>query len=441
MNNISGNELYELCASNNLSLDALQEIINRLGPRLSSQNPSCFHKACGNNKVTLEIVRLLYNTLPGALQLRDNYGWLPIHRLCRNRDLDDTASLDILRFMLEVDPNLPREVAGNVCLPIHYAVDRKSTTFCKELIDAYPESLQIELNGWLPIHIACDYGNRDDTADTIQYMLELNPEIINAEKSGRYLPIHYAAENGRTKSIELLLKFDPDAASKEVNDVNRRLPLHIACDFHDTSLSSIQVLYDAYPEAILINRGGRTPLGLARRQPTIEFLQTQLVYAHQAQDITVMTTADDDGWLPLHCALKDNASLGSIKLLMRANPAAVRVADRKGVYPLHIACEFSSVKVVKYLVELAGDTLNSADANNNSPLHYACRGGSLNVVNHLLEANIPSVSERNNNNKLAINLLLECRGETLNRDCLEYVETVWQLLLANPEVVPDFMPH
>ena len=437
------NELLELCGSDDLSFDALQEKINALGRRVSSQNQLCLHEACYNynKKVTLEIVQLLYNTFPEALRLRDGDGWLPIHHLCDNCDLDETNSLDILRFMLNIDPTLPREVNGYGKLPIYYAVKYKSTAFCKELIDAYPESLRVVAGDWLPIHIACRYGERDNTADTIQYMLEMDSELINAADNDGYLPIHWAAMGGRTKSIELLLKFDPDAASKEVNDVNRRLPLHIACDFHDTSLSSIQVLYDAYPEAILINRGGRTPLGLARRQPTIEFLQTQLVYAHQAQDITVMTTADDDGWLPLHCALKDNASLGSIKLLMRANPAAVRVADRKGVYPLHIACEFSSVKVVKYLVELAGDTLNSADANNNSPLHYACRGGSLNVVNHLLEANIPSVSERNNNNKLAINLLLECRGETLNRDCLEYVETVWQLLLANPEVVPDFMPH
>ena len=52
-------------------------------------------------------------------------------------------------------------------------------------------------------------------------MLEVDPEIINAEGSGGFLPIHLAAQFGRTKSIELLLKFDPDAASKEVNNGSR----------------------------------------------------------------------------------------------------------------------------------------------------------------------------------------------------------------------------
>jgi hypothetical protein len=65
-------------------------------------------------------------------------------------------------------------------------------------------------------------------------------------------------------------------------------------------------------------------------------------------------------------------------------------------------------------------------------------------VKYLLEANILSVSERNNDNKLAIHLLFECGENTLDtdtRESMEYVEAVWQLLLANPEVVRDFMPY
>ena len=131
MNNISDNELYELCSSNNLSLGALQETINFIGPHVLLQNPSCFHKACRNINVTLEIVQLLYNILPGALQLRDNYGCLPIHRLCYNCDLDENTSIDILRFMLEVDPTLLRETNNRGHLPIHDAVKYKSTAFCK----------------------------------------------------------------------------------------------------------------------------------------------------------------------------------------------------------------------------------------------------------------------------------------------------------------------
>ena len=90
------NEMLNLCASNDLSFDALQERIGILGPRLSSQNQLCLHKACYNEKVTLKIVQLLYNTLLEAFRSRDNVGWLPIHCLCRNKNLDEKNSLDIL---------------------------------------------------------------------------------------------------------------------------------------------------------------------------------------------------------------------------------------------------------------------------------------------------------------------------------------------------------
>ena len=97
---------------------------------------------------------------------------------------------------------MPREVDGYGWLPIHDAVKVKSTAFCKELIDAYPESLRIveSDDGRLPIHLACVNGKRVDTVDTIRYMLELDPEIINAEDSG-WLPIHRAAIKGEQNQL------------------------------------------------------------------------------------------------------------------------------------------------------------------------------------------------------------------------------------------------
>ena len=240
------------------------------------------------------------------------------------------------------------------------------------------------------------------------------------------------------------MKYDPNAASKEMNDGSGRLPLHLAC-CSNAKISLIQVLYDVYPDAIFArNRYGSTPLDRARsnrNQPAMEFLQAQLEYARQAQDMTAMTTVDENGWLPLHRALKDNASLGSITLLVRGNPAAVQVADQNEAYPLHIACEFGSTKVFKYLVELAGDTLNNVDANKDSSLHYACREGNFGVVKYLLERNAPSVSERNSNNKLPLHLLLDCNESKVDKECTEYIEVVWLFLLTYPEVVWDFMSY
>jgi len=65
--------------------------------------------ACNNEGITLEVFKLLYSAYSEAMRIPEMVGTLPIHGLCCNRELDDNASLDILRFMLDADPGLARE--------------------------------------------------------------------------------------------------------------------------------------------------------------------------------------------------------------------------------------------------------------------------------------------------------------------------------------------
>jgi len=503
------------------------------------------HIACSNRGVGLEVVESLYNMWPELIITRDEFEDIPLHSLCRNEKLDEIASLEILRFMLNMDPDLPRYVSDGH-LPIHHAITTKPTSFCKELIDACPDTLRAEAcSTRLPLHSACEYGDRFDTVDTIRHMLELYPESIQARiwqssqgiifNGDGYLPIHCAAARGRKETIEFLLSLDPDAASKKVlyyqqhpgmssnaKDSEWALPLHIAL-LERGSLESIQALYDDYPEALFVQtRQEYTPLDmLTKRHRTRttndavidKLLRSQLVYAQIAKDVEALSTIDENGWLPLHQALKGDASLGSIKLLVKGNPSAF-VIDNKGASPLHIACEFSSLSVVEYLMDLyeqGSDTktkmmlgcancgkgeegANSlkvctackmvkycnvacqkahrsqhkkdckkratelqveslfnlpspkekfavykhCDTNKNSILHYACRGGNLDVVQYLLERHVSLVSSAsvNVNNELPFHLLCQDGGEDkVDKDILKHIETIWLMLLVNPEVV------
>jgi len=413
------------------------------------------HLACENERMTLSLVQLLISSWPEAIRMTGSNGWLPIHVLCHRRKLEDTAAISILRFMLSIDSTVVRERGSQDFLPIHYAVGygNKSFEFCKVLINTYPESLRvagrIQYDNLLPIHKACGgCKTRDDIIDTIQYMLELDPESINErDKHGR-LPIHIAATYGRAKTIELLLKHDPDAASKSTNqplspEEDQQFPLHIAC--YSGHLEAVKVLYDILPQAISGQGIERILLDLARKQSkyqsTVEFLEVQRAYAWEAKDSLAMHTLDHNGWLPLHHALKDKAPLGTIKLLLVGNPSAVRKADNQFAFPLHIACEFSSVNVVRYLVErdVNGRVLEHNNANKDSILHYACRGGNLEVIKYLLgnHASLVSSAVVNRKGELPIHLLCEAGkdDEVDNDDSTEYVETIWRMILANPEAI------
>ena len=342
--------------------------------------------------------------------------------------------------MLDADPNLPRAITGDEgYLPIHVAVYDKSFAFCKVLIKAYPESVRIrsddDTGSSLPIHEACRYGDRDDTVYTIQYLLELYPESINVRDEHGYLPIHQAAQRNRADIVELLLKYDPNAALKKTEDEKKYLPLHLACQ--RLTLDIVKVLYDAYPQAIRVRgeEDGETPISIVESGHVKRFLKAQVLYVRKAQD----RTPDANGWLPLHHALKDKAPLGSIRLLVEGNPSSVRIADKKLAFPLHIACEFSSVKIVRYLVEEHDGIamLSHFDTSRDSILHYACRGANLEVIKYLME-NHPSLVasvEMNLNKELPLHLLCEAGKSRKNSDRTLYIETIWSMLLADPEAL------
>ena len=411
------------------------------------------HIALRNGGITLEVVKFLLDEIPELFYHRSIVEYLPFYMLCGNAELDEMIWFDIFQLLIDMDPTNVRDRVDDGELPIHYAAANLSPLQCKALIDLYPEPVRekFEQLGFgyedLPIHEACATGR----LDTVVYLLGLYPESIKVRGVMGRLPIHRAAAceaESRAEVIELLLKHDSNAASKKAD--GRQLPLHSACDAYHGQLDVVQILYDACPEAIWVrDSDGDSLLDLAigrnEESDIVNFLKAQLVHAKMGEELLALTTFDDYGWLPLHHALKDKVPLGSIKLLVRGNPSALRVITNIGALPIHIACQFSSAKVVQHLVEDDGEvakylvgldvgrTLQYKDMNNDSPLHCACRGGNLGVVKYLLNRNAPSVSDRNVDNKLPFHLLCEC--EDIDRESTEYTETLFLLLLANPETV------
>ena len=367
---------------------------------------------------------------------RDSINALPIHCFCeaRNKEMNDEVATDILKLLLEAHPNSVSETADHeddvdLELPIHKAAKSMPPGCCKVLLDAYPESVKrVDQYGCLPFHHACKNGR----PDTVEYLFKLYPEAVHIRDINECLPIHYAVSSPNEKTpniIKFLVTHDPECVSKIIshNEGNGALPLHIVCNFWDKS-NVTELLYDLYPEAILIrNRRGQLPIDIVRSreneismsnhddedneeerlQEITLFFSTQMFYASLAQDENRMRTPKPNGLLPLHKATRDNAPLGAIKLLVKGYPDAINVPDGiNGMLPLDIASEASTVGIAKYLVELSPDRLNTCDTNKNYLLHHACRGGNYKVVAHLLETSMSSaaVSERNVDGMLPIHL-------------------------------------
>jgi ankyrin repeat protein len=492
-------ELIDFCRSETLSEDGLREIIERYDCDCASKNNNIhvenydfFLWACDNERSTEGILRCLLEYFPdaaSATDLDDGYtplhimmsanqnvtngmvqllidacpesidranslaGATPLHFLCSNKNIADSTAVDILGLLLERCPEAVRHAAINGALPIHIAcgLGSKSLEFCRMLIEAYPGSERIgdPQHGILPFHLAC----RDGNVETAKYLLRLYPECINlADRTDGAYPIHYAingledetADPARAiEMVQFLLASNPTVASQKRDDLT--LPFSWVCkkvDANDSSESTklsaaleiLQILYDVHPEAIedeVVSDLGDLP------EEIQTFIDTQLTYARQARNSTLMSTQDENGQVPLHRALRDNISLGSIKLLVKGNPTAVETPDNSGALPLPVAIQHhDSSKIVDYLVGLDPNTLTAVDRMGNTALHLACRCAKYDTIALLLEKyDAVSVSQSNLYNKLPIHLLFESNAVVNREDDIKYLETVFQLLRANPETV------
>eukprot|EP00578_Thalassiosira_sp_NH16_P032484 CAMPEP_0181075952 /NCGR_PEP_ID=MMETSP1071-20121207/158_1 /TAXON_ID=35127 /ORGANISM="Thalassiosira sp., Strain NH16" /LENGTH=175 /DNA_ID=CAMNT_0023157097 /DNA_START=152 /DNA_END=679 /DNA_ORIENTATION=- len=162
-------------------------------------------------------------------------------------------------------------------------------------------------------------------------------------------------------------------------------------------MSAVKLVFDAYPHAIdhkVRGKGdlhSRNPLQFSRASGHLLaniFLELQL---HQ-----ISTFANGNTGTPIHDAISGNTTLGVIKLLLDRCPGGI----------------------------------SARDANQNSPLHIACHLGRCDVVTHLMGLRrMALVLEQNGDRKLPLELLL---GADCERDVLQYTETIWCLLVANP---------
>ena len=352
-------------------------------------------------------------------------------------DLPESELTSNLEAIIRSCPNLrhhSKELLGN-------AVRRRSPAFCKLIIEMNP-GLSSERNTLF--HDSCYYAN----FETAKYFLDLCPESINIPMRNGLYPLHLllTGRDGRDESVyelaQFLLKYDRGAITTP--NCTGNLPLHIACQ--SKKLSIVQLVFDSYPEAIHErNCRGRVPLDHARMRSTakdgersliVTFLEQQLRLERQAHQRVMQ---DDQGQLPIHQAMSNDTSPGTIKLMILANPNSMIVADHQGSIPLHIACRMGNLGAVKYLIESNKDSLKFRDADGASPLHCACRGGNCAVINYILDQSSHGASMINSEGKLPIQSLLfdaQC-----DRDDLDYVEAVGRLLCANPAAIAILLQH
>jgi len=308
-----------------------------------------------------------------------DYNGLSLHSL---RDaIEDFAELEVFRTILETEA--PAELTEHQRVGLLHAI-----TFGLREYDLEPKVLRLLIqkdsqvtrmrldnrDGGLLLHAAC---KSNAPLDTIQLLLELNPDSISQRDDSGWLPLHRACaymEPSSLTMIELLISHYPEAVRVPVEDnqYNSELPLHLALKC-GASAEIIFTLLDHYPDA--------------------------------AKHVT------DDGTIALHygcgaACLVNTASLEVIERLVELYPDGVHHAGDEVTLPLHCAC-FSygpSVEIVKFLIDQYPDGAKTQDVLGWFPLHRAACHGSLGIVQVLVESYPDAVKAKDGDGRLALHL-------------------------------------
>ena len=418
-----------------------------------------------NQQCNYKTIKFLFESSPSSLFS----GRLPISTFCSNMidydeyDVDEDTKVErlkILKFLVEHDPGSVKLADNNGYLPIHNAVlgdGDESNEICQLLITCFPESLnQRDGDGMLPIHRAC---RSEGKSSLVKHIVETMPECINIPSEEQeffgWLPLQLAANSGSDDSdetVRCLLANNCEGLTTSITfGIGGGItPLHLACYTEcKIVLPCVQAIYDAHPASIFLqdDEEGLTPPDIAglrihtnyiggreSDESAASFFDKQLSYVRNANDNPLLMTPDENGRLLLHLALQDDdVSFGTIKLLLENNPDAVSVQDNRGMLPIHIASEFKDLDSVKWLMDSSGaDVLAVCDSNQEYPLHHACRAGKCKTASHFLQRSTVSISSRNCDGKLPIDLLVESDCE---KDDLDYVEAIWLIIRANPDML------
>ena len=278
------------------------------------------HCACAKGSV--ELVRKLVNSANANMRYQsteDEYGNsisahgnTPLHEACRS------ANVEVVRFLvkeLHCDQGVLNQKGE---LPLHLACRQRSLEIVK-LVSNCDVNCQTKYREETPLHIAC----REEALDVVRYLTQMRHCDITLANGTNEVPLHIACSKQSLEMVQLVSS--PLVHIVEVNHGDT--PLHIACMY------------------------GRTDF--------VRYLTENYVF-----DPTIQNRSNK---LPLHYACQH--SLEMTELVSNCD-VDCRASD--GVTPLHIACEYRKLDIVRYLIEKKNCNPDVEDSNGLTVLNYTC---------------------------------------------------------------------
>ena len=225
---------------------------------------------------------------------------------------------------------------------------------------------------------------------------------VNCSDSEGKTCVHYTAENGQPKILQLMLE---NGGHPDILDKFDRSPLHYACEKGHSKCVNLLLKFGSSLD--IFDSYGSTPLIYAVKCGSYDSVE-QLLGKGADVELTRNGTLP-----PLLLALA--AKHVEIAELLLMNGVDVSVIDKTGRSALHYAAQYTTQAIVENIIESGAD-VNCRDQIEMCPIHMAAQNPDVNVLRKLLTENA-SVSARDKWGNTALHLCSE-RGSYSHVDVL-----------------------
>jgi ankyrin repeat protein/predicted DNA-binding WGR domain protein len=226
----------------------------------------------------------------------------PLHCACLN------PNVEVLKAVLTMNPEY-LNMDDQMRKLVHYAACCPSPEPLKYLASQNVDTRDHDNMKTTPLMYAAKAGN----AETVRFLLQDTRSTVTAKDRLGYSAIHYAAENGHTEVVKLLIEAGVKVA---LGGPDRKTALHIAAALGNFEM--VQFLVENNAKVTVKDKMKRSPLVLACKNGNLQ------VAAYLLQQGSPFDEGDSSGNTPLHYACAYGYP-ELIEVLMRAgaNPNSV----------------------------------------------------------------------------------------------------------------------
>ena len=334
----------------------------------------------------IEVVNLLL--AKGANpRIKGNNDTTPVHSACTH---GNTA---ILQTLIDYDAQLNIRDKTTGLRPIHVAVKHGQTQALQLLLENYRNIInEPELQqGQSPLHLAAAYNNVEVMEVLINYKAKIKPRMLETDWTPlhtatfnqnyqaiewlmthganpslkdrkHYSPLHYAAMNNLTRSIQAFA--DNKADLDEPTPDHLSTPLHLAVIHNNPG--AVRSLLNNQAQIMAKDRDGQSAIHLATCYKNPEMIRLLLDNAREYQNL--INIQDKVGETPLHYAIRGNDFETTKNLIDQG--ANINATDNKGTTPLHLATKLQFYNLAYELLQ-RNASANISDTKNRLPVHSA----------------------------------------------------------------------